>query len=333
MPRRRRLFKSRALYEICFRARNSLPLSCCKIIETLIKSSIARTQRDDKVIICHDLWNGSHCHMLVVSQDSEQLKRFYEELQKRITDYMKRLLGINYLNIWEGYPMVAEIADLKAAKSRISYIYANPAQDNLESSIERFPGYSSWNDFNECRSRLSASTSIKVPWVRLPTIPKLKTLIVNDDQSRRINKLFSLRNRDIHILKREPNAWMRCFNIKNDSDVLAINDEIMKNVRIREQLASDKRNKKGWLVMGFKALKSQPIMKSHSPKKRSRKIFVISSIKKLRINIIQNFKKFCDICKDCYKQWRLGNFKIEWPLGAFKPPLPPMVNLLYSSFS
>jgi hypothetical protein len=79
----------------------------------------------------------------------------------------------NYLDLWEGTATLAEIADLDAAIERISYLYANPAQDNLEDSIEKFPGYSSWQEYQQAPSVLDAQSSEDFPWLRLPSLPKL----------------------------------------------------------------------------------------------------------------------------------------------------------------
>lgn len=328
MPRSRRLFKSHTTYEICFRARRGLPLIAYRFIALLIKSAIARTQRDDKIVLCHDIWNGSHAHLLVVCRDAEQLKRFYEELQKRLTEYIKRLLGIQSLNLWEGRPMVAEVADLQAAKERISYFYANPAQDDLEENIDRFPGYSSWRDFLRCRESIRSETTLKIPWIRLSTIPRLRNSLVDSESDRRLVRLLVKRNDETHLLRRYPNAWMSCFGVNDDCEVVKINKEIIQLTRERENKAYARRQSTGKNIIGIKALTSQPLMKDHVPKKKSRKIFVISSSRSLRIQMIRKYRNFCKQCSSCYQEWRKGNLLIEWPLGAFRPPLPPSVNVL-----
>ena len=82
--------------------------------------------------------------------------KFYGEIQKRITDMLKRLLGLEYLEIWEGEPTVAEILDLEKAIERIAYFYANPAQDKLVDSIEEFPGFSSWYDYKKALGKINS---------------------------------------------------------------------------------------------------------------------------------------------------------------------------------
>src|SRR5262245_3172890 len=137
----RRRFYSNCMYEICFRARNGIPLPALRTIELIIKSALARAQRDGKVTICHHIWNGTHCHILLIVRDAELFVKFYMELKKKLTDAIKRLLAVKWMNIWERRVTVARVKDLEAAKERVVYLYANPAQDDLEESIDRYPGY------------------------------------------------------------------------------------------------------------------------------------------------------------------------------------------------
>ncbi len=95
-----RQIKSNHLYEICFRAREGLPLPVTNYMRLLITCILARTQRDFKVTLCHHIWHGNHPHLLAILHDADQARRFYMELQKKLTEAIKRLLGLKYLNIW-----------------------------------------------------------------------------------------------------------------------------------------------------------------------------------------------------------------------------------------
>ncbi len=329
MPRTRRMIKSGAVYEVCFRARDSLPLGVHRLIKFIIGASLARTQRDDKITLCHDIWNGSHPHFLLVAKDANQLIAFVSEIQKRITDAMKRLLGYDQLNIWEGYPMIAEVADLDKAKERIAYFYANPAQDDLEDTIERFPGYSSYRGFLGCQEELGASFRESYPWIRLPSIPRLSSRYLTDSQDRGFVKLLEKKNKKgIHVLERKPNAWMECFGIESDEEVASVNRDILSYLGEKEKVAREKREGEGKRVMGARALREQPILKEHKPKKRSRKIFVLASTAAARKRVIRELKNFVEKCRECYQAWLQGDFTVVWPPGAFKPPLPPNASLL-----
>ncbi|MCB0317325.1 MAG: hypothetical protein KDD56_01110, partial [Bdellovibrionales bacterium] len=85
MPRVRRQVISNCMYEVCFRAKESIPLVATEYMKLLISSILARTQRDHKVVICHDIWNGSHPHIILVTKDSQQLINFVSEVQKKLT--------------------------------------------------------------------------------------------------------------------------------------------------------------------------------------------------------------------------------------------------------
>ena len=328
MPRRRRRIVSNTCYEICFRARNTLPLVAYRLIKLIIGAAIARTQMDDKVVLCHDIWNGSHPHIIVVAKDSLAFVKFYAEIQKRLTDILKRLLGLDYLRIWEGYPRVTELCDLAAAKDSIAYLYANPAKDNLTDSIEEFPGYSSWTDFLQSKNTLLAKTVESFPWIRLPSVPTLHSEILSSRQDANIVRHLRKVNKERHLLIRYPNAWMKCFGIETDEEVAEVNESILSLMREKEQTAREIRQNEKKSVMGADKLRSQPILKPHTPKKRRANVFIKTFDNELRIKKIEERDLFDDQCRECLELWRKGYYDTQWPPGAFKPSLPPTVNLL-----
>ena len=328
MPRKRRRIISNQAYEICFRAREGLPLVCYQYMKLILGSILARTQRDDKLIICHDIWNGSHPHIIAVAKDADDFTNFYGEVQKKITEAIKKLLGLDHLNIWEGNPTVIKIHGINEGIERISYLYANPAQDNLVDNIRAFPGYSSYRDFINSEDKLGALSVKKYPWIRLPSIKKLRSRVLSRSQDRRLARRLKNKNRARHKLIREPNAWMRCFGVEDNKEVKEINAKILDKLDTLEQIARELRIEEGKPLLGVEALRAQELMKPHKPKKKTNKIFVYANCSEARKEEISSFKKFCDKCRECYLEWKRGNFLVEWPPGAFKPPLPPSYNLL-----
>jgi hypothetical protein len=266
--------------------------------------------------------------MIIVAWDSHQCVNFYCEVQKKITEALKRLLGLHHLQIWEGRAAVIEIRDLKKAKERVAYLYANPAQDNLEETIERFPGYSSWKPFLRCKDSLAAQDKKFIPWLRLPSIPKLSSPILTARQDEKLVRLLKARNNKLHELRRKPNAWMKCFGVATDEETAEINNDIIKKLRDIEKEEAEKRAEKGWKVMGAAKLRSQPILAAHTPKKKDIKIFVMASDNQERMDAIEEQKEYCARCDECYECWKRGDFTVVWPEGAFKPPTPPNVNIL-----
>jgi hypothetical protein len=328
MPRRRRRFESMQCYEICFRARSGLPFVAYWLIRLIISAVVARVQRDDKVILCHDIWNGSHAHLFVIALDAENLKKFYGEIQKMITEMLKRLLGLDHLSIWEGTPMVAIVLDQKCAEDRIAYFYANPAQDNLVDSIDKFPGYSSWNEFFKSNKTLNYDTKETVPWIRLPSIPKLDYPALTIQEDLKVTKLLKKLNKSDNLLIRKPHLWLKVFGVTSDSEVTESYERIIRLIREREDKAREKRKSEGKSVLGADALCGQEILKPHKPKKKDRRIFVLTFVNELRMSFIEEYKHYCEKCTECFDSWRKGNYFIDWPPGAFKPPLCPSYNIV-----
>ena len=328
MARRRRYFESGGLYEVTIRARAGLPFPCRESLSLLIKSALARTQRDLKVRIVHFIWMGNHAHILVICSDAVQLTRFYGELQKKLTDYMKRLLDLNYLDLWEGSPSIIRIADLEAAKERVAYFYANPARANLVDSIDKYPGYSSFKAFLNTSNTLLNRHTEKIPWIRCPTISKAPTrnLSVCQDQHLRQKLLKSAKTS--HRLTIFPNLWMSCFGISTTEEIREVNKEIYQRLRDLEAAARESRQQKGFKPFGANVLSKQPLMLSHTPKKYSRRIFVIARNKEIRVNYIRFVQSICEQCKECYERWKRLDFSFTWPPGTFPPPLPMTANAL-----
>jgi hypothetical protein len=121
---------------------------------------------------------------------------------------------------------------------------------------------------------------------------------------------------------------MKSFGVTSDEEVTETNKKILERLRIREYEAEEKRERSGKTVIGVDRLIAQPIMKAHKPKKKDRKIFCISTFADLRISFIKGFKRFCEECRICYEKWLISDFTVEWPPGAFKPPIRPSYNVL-----
>lgn len=330
MPARRRQVLSGQLYELEIRARTGLPFACLRSIRLLLASAMARTQRDSKVTICHFLWMSNHLHLLFIAKDAEACAQFYAELMKKITDYMKRLLGLRALELWEpGGPVLSRILDLESALDRVAYLYANPSRADLEDSVSAYPGYSSWTAF-------SAAPEIdchieRIPWIRQPAISRLPSRIIDDRQDQLITEKLRRSSKIFHELGLHPNAIYSVFGIDQKQEMLQLNQAILAEIEEREAQYAATRKNLGKKVKGAHALKRQPIMKDHTPKKdgSERKILFHTSSKALALQFLEQFSHFCEHCRDAYHAWRHGNYLATWPPGAFRPPLRPVANALF----
>jgi len=325
----RRKFCSRKVYEICFRAKRGIPLPARPLMNQLIKSALARTQRDYKVIICAFVWMGNHPHLIVVSRDIEELTRFYGELKKRITESVKRLLGLRQLTLWEeSGATVAVILDINEAIKRMVYIFTNPATAKLVSSIDKYPGLSTWRAFNELPADINSEATEQVPWIRMGTIPDLSSpQFSKNEESRALRMILEDdNNQERSPLIISPFAWLAAYGVTEPKDIQEYRTIILERVRDKEEQLAQERAKTGRGIMGHTRLLAEGISFDHIPKKNGRRIYVLTSINEWRVNFIVNFRAFCAECRACYEQMKLGHTRIEWPPGAFVPPAPILMN-------
>lgn len=290
---------------------------------------MARAQRDTKITICHFLWMGNHLHLLFLAMDAESCAQFYSELMKKVTDYLKRLLGLSRLELWEpGGPVLSRVLDVDKACDRVAYIYANPSRADLVESISNYPGYSSWEGFN-CDT--SKNTHIEeIPWVRLPTIRKLFSRTINERQDTFLTEKLSKSARLAHTVTIHPNAFYKVFGIEEATEISRYNERILNEIKAREETHTAQRAAQGKKIFGANALKREPIMKAHKPERKSsdRKILYHTSLKELALSFLNQFDAFCAACRKAYLAWRDGNYSVEWPPGAFRPPVRPCANAI-----
>ena len=315
-----RHFFSNKLYAITFRTKKGLPFVSTRTIRTILEGAIARTQRDFKVTLCHFLWMGNHAHILAIFHDAQQASNFYGEVQKKITDSLKPLLGLRNLNLWAGRPVVAQVFDIDAAIDQIVYLYANPTRANLVDSITEYPGSSSWRDYIECTDTVEAKVSHDAVWVPYPRIKKLPSPVMKKQADEDFNSRLTAAGVP-HKLELFPNAWMKLFGVINPEHVREVNHGIQKRLRAREELHRKTRREEKKSVFGERALRLQSIWTEHTPKPSERRIFIISSSKEERIEYLQYFRTLCTIARECYLDALKGIHRL-WPPGMFRPPLP-----------
>ena len=330
MGRKQREIYSGQVYEICLRTRQGLPFTCRKYMKMLLLSVMARVQRDQKVTLCHYLWMANHIHMVVISKDREECTKFYGEIQKQLTDAVKRLLGLRHLTLWiNNSASVIPLYDVETACYRIAYIYANPAAANLVEKISDYPGLSSWREFRaggETPSALDATFITDCPWVRAPYIEPLLHLHIDRQQDLQLCNEWEESAQDSHELVVEPNAWMECFHIESEEEIQETNRQIVKFHTGLEGEAQRKRREKKRKVMGKKQLIAQPLNMQYVPPKKSRRIAVYSLDPALRKYLIQKYDEFCSKCRECYERWKIGDLAVKWPIGAFLPRIPTLRN-------
>jgi hypothetical protein len=313
------------------RTARGLPFAATAYMKLIIEGVIARVQRDHKVDLIALAFMANHAHILIRALDRDQCKRFYGEVQKQLTEAVKRLLGREHLNLWRpNGTSVVRYGDLASVLRRIAYAFANPARANLVDSVEQYPGVTSYQSYKSAPATLNAETTQECPWIQLPMIPRLPSLSVTERQDLHLVGVMRARSKERHDLSFRPHAWMEVFGITSDQEVRQARDEVLRLLEEFEREAREKRAAQGWRVKGAKRLRAEPINLSYVPP-RSVRIFVYAVDRDTRIRMIAQFKEFCQRCRECYEAWKRGDYRVEWPPGAFEPARPVQFNWLASA--
>jgi hypothetical protein len=304
-----------------------LPFVCTLYMQLILEGIVARVQRDMKVVINHLIWMANHAHIIIEAKDTEQCKRFYGEVQKQLTEAVKRLLGLEHLCLWRSNETsVVHLGDKEAVMRRIAYLYANPARADLVESIDQYPGVSSWHGFLAVTDDSNGTITKECPWVQAPMIPRLPLRSVKTHQDlRHAERMLEAAVRS-HKLILQPNSWMKKYGITTPEEVAQTNRSIIEMVREYEEGANLRRKGEGKKVMGVSRLRREELKLRYKPKKETRRIFVYAVDKDLRIRMIERYRAFCDACRECYQRWKMGDFTVAWPPGAYKPPQPNNAN-------
>jgi hypothetical protein len=84
---------------------------------------------------------ANHPHMQLYSLDATALKAFHGGFKKRITDFIKGLLGLRSLSLWSKNDSVVEILDLDKAVERMVYTFLNPVRARQSKTIDSYRGF------------------------------------------------------------------------------------------------------------------------------------------------------------------------------------------------
>jgi hypothetical protein len=259
--------------------------------------------------------------MQLFSLDCSALTAFHGGLKKSLTDFLKRLLALPRLRLWEAETTLGEVLDLQAAIDRIVYAYLNPVRAGLVRSIDDYQGCNTWKEFLSATPSLNYCVEKEVPWINAPDIQPLSR--ENPSVSEEIRICAFLRQkaakRRTHTWRIYPFKWLEAFNISSPDAIERIRREIVSRVRAEEEsLASSKPitvQRQGYIVTN-----------AYVPSTKSRKVFMYGSTKEIRIAHLNLFKWFVGCCRRCYDMFKQGVKEIPWPPECFIPPAPRLCN-------
>lgn len=321
--RRRRVIEAGGVYEICIRTREYLPFQQFEFIKYLLRSSMARAQMLTGTKICHYVWMGNHCHLIVVPRHQNSLSRFYGILQKSCTDWLKALLGSRQLSLWSSRPAVIALLDSETVAKRIAYLYANPARAGISPTISAYAGlnsYSEWIEAMEANSNFtSISPALKVHPKHLPSL-KVEQRISESDDQRLCSQISSTADNKGWELKICPNAWATRFGIENAQELSNLNHRALELTKNYELSTASAHSKK---VKNRIQKKYRIFCPYYAPQKYSRKIFVIGANSDERRRFIAAHDRICEKAHLLYQtKYQRGEY-VKWPPGIFlaAPPI------------
>jgi hypothetical protein len=317
------MLRSRRMYDLCFRALQGLPLPARALTMLLIESIIGRLLRSEAVVLCSYVWMSNHLHMQVFSLDGSALTHFHERLKKRLTDFLKRLLNLRRLRLWDNRTTLGEVLDLEAAIERIVYTYLNPVRAGLVRSIDEYRGCNTWREFLSVPADVNATVEKEVPWVLATDIEALSQENPSLSEERKVIESIEERasSRERNILKIMPFKWLEAFRITDPVEIEKIRQRIISQVREEEAKLAPKKTP-AIRIEGF------IVDDRYVPQKKDRKVFMYSSCKELRLAFLETFSRFINRCRECYHRMKEGHMDVPWPPGCFKPPIPWLCNAL-----
>lgn len=309
------------MYDICFRSLRGLPLPARALTMLLIESIIGRLLCTEAIIVCGYVWMSNHVHMQVFSLDCGALTHFHERLKKGLTDFLKRLLNVSQLNLWDNRTTLGEVLDLEAAITRVVYAYLNPVRAGLVRSIDEYRGCNTWEEFLSVPPDVNASVEKEVPWVLLTDVDSLSEENPSLSEERALINSIQEKasSRARNIIRVMPLKWLQAFNIVDPAEIEKIRQRIIAQVREEEARLAPKKAPLS-RIEGF------VVTDAYVPRKKSRKVFMYASCKELRLVFLETFRSFVRRCTDCYLFMKQGYTDVPWPPGCFKPPIPRLSN-------
>jgi hypothetical protein len=261
-------------------------------------------------------------HLVLVVNDPDDVEAFFRHFKTESAHMINRLLGRDKRTLWcEGYDSPIVLTPRRALIA-IAYIYANPAKDNLESSIDRYPGFSSW--------RMFQSGSLTRQWKRLRR-PQFAAITRDAHNARGYTKFASqilAATEEMQTFTLEPNAWMEAFGYHTSEEQEKINEQLVARVRLLEARAEKKRTREKKSVIGRERLLAQVFDTTYRPKRRGRRMWCLSEKRSARVEFIKFFRGLMRKARAVREMWKLGDVTAPYPPGLYPPSMPKLANSL-----
>jgi hypothetical protein len=265
---------------------------------------------------------ATHIHLVLVVINPDHVEAFFRHFKTDSAHMINGLLGRNKRTLWcKGYDSPI-ILSPKRALTAIAYLYSNPAKDNLETSIDRYPGFSSWKMFQ--------SGKLTRQWKRLRR-PQFKAITRDANNLRGYTKLTEelvAASDEVQTFTLEPNAWMEAFGYNSPEQQREINEQLIGRIRLLEERAEKKRGREKKHVFGRERLLKQIFDTSYRPRRNGRRMWCLSEKRSIRVEFIRFFKALMQRARAVRMRWKMGEMSVPYPPGLYPPSMPKLANVL-----
>jgi hypothetical protein len=274
------------------------------------------------VRICHIIVEATHVHLVMVVINPDHVEEFFRYFKAESAHMINRLLGRSKRTLWcEGYDSPIVLTPTRALIA-IAYLYSNPAKDNLETSIDRFPGFSSWKMFQ--------SGNLSRQWKRLRRF-HFSSITRDANNLRGYTRLAAdilEESREMQTFSLEPNAWMEAFGYHAPEEQQRINQRLIARIRLLEERAAQKREREKKRVFGRERLLAQVFDTTYRPRRKGRRMWCLSEKRCVRIEFIRFFKALMQKARAVRVRWKMGDVAVPYPPGLCPPSMPKLANAL-----
>ena len=292
------------------------------LCKAIVKSCLARAREKYPVKVCHILVEATHIHLVIVVIDPDDVQQFFRHFKTESAHMINGLLGRDKRTLWcEGYDSPIVLTP-KRALIAIAYLYGNPAKDNLEKSIDRYPGFSSWKIF------LSGNLTRQWKRLRRPQFTPIPRDANNlRGYTKRAEEILDASD-ELQTFTLEPDAWMEAFGYHSPEQKQKLNRILVARVRTLEERAEKKRTREKKRVMGRDRLIAQAFDTTYRPTRSGRRMWCLSEKRSVRVEFIRVFKALMQRARAVREKWKLGDVTVPYPPGLYPPSMPKLANVL-----